>query len=955
MAINIYPPLVNSTQPAFVYTQESLPIYFTLPDINNIGEIKHVQVRIVYQSNNKSIVNTTLYPDGVVYKPIAQVSKSDYANNVYYVNILKSTDLSRSDAWHADYYYKIQVRFGTNDLWGATQQFTSWKNTQVTNRAFSEWSTVMIIKAISEPTVRIANQDKNNVGDLGVEGVDKAELTTTPLFYGVYENSTCNEIAMYYRFQLFSGENELIEDSDWQLHDTSNDEYMSNFSSSIDVYRFDTVLEKEQEYKVLYMIRTENGYEAESEYYEFRVTESYLNRLENIRLSVVDGVQDIIARENACMYIYLDSDEPLSGNYVITRSSEKSDYTIWEDLKYLVFSNRQFDDELVFTDYTVESGVRYKYAFQQENSEGLRSMPLYENTSLDVAPSRVTDFEYSYLLGSEGQLKLMYDAKMSNFKHTVMESKQDTLGSKYPVVLRNGESYYAEFPITGLISLNMDIDNNSLTFFEKRDDGYYYKGQKIISNDKYTKSVLTTTSDSPNQPISTSLNTYDTNLTQDNRFIERVFREKVEEFLNNGDYKLFKSATEGNIFVVLTNVSLTPNETLGRMIYSFSATAYEILDNTIENLDKYNIINIGSFNNVIDVETTLLIGQINGLYKGVTAREGDVIFNESTTDNLINDIVNQCEYVIGGGYQYQFKSLKSIWVEQYPKISYTYELNELYANLATAKNEHGDNSKEVEEIQQQIDELEALIAEIENEEEYPLITFVLNGQEISLGRNKIYNLDDLNLTAADTLYLKHTGAVIVNYIAEVTTIEVKSQTVSSVYTTSVWGQIEGAFTNTKRILNNYNYYRKPNIQRLNVIYDGNGSWYDVDGKTYTMGVIQTLNLTDVIKYETKMQVEEEFDTLFDTYVNETGQYTDGERYYLFESITKLEIEADEGTRMIIGKEGEDKTIVVTMGPTEKYVLDPIDKMVSYIAFEEPTYAIINYRARATIQIMAGGM
>jgi hypothetical protein len=32
------------------------------------------------------------------------------------------------------------------------------------------------------------------------------------------------------------------------------------------------------------------------------------------------------------------------------------------------------------------------------------------------------------------------------------------------------------------------------------------------------------------------------------------------------------------------NVSLTPNDTLGRMLHTFNATAYEIEDNTLSNL-----------------------------------------------------------------------------------------------------------------------------------------------------------------------------------------------------------------------------------------------------------------------------------------------------------------------------------------------------------------------------------
>ena len=70
---------------------------------------------------------------------------------------------------------------------------------------------------------------------------------------------------------------------------------------------------------------------------------------------------------------------------------------------------------------------------------------------------------------------------------------------------------------------------------------------------------------------------------------ERDFREKVMQFLQSPSVKLFKSMTEGNIVVRLMDVSFTPNDTLDRLVYSFSATAYEIAESTIANYDKYNI------------------------------------------------------------------------------------------------------------------------------------------------------------------------------------------------------------------------------------------------------------------------------------------------------------------------------------------------------------------------------
>ena len=62
------------------------------------------------------------------------------------------------------------------------------------------------------------------------------------------------------------------------------------------------------------------------------------------------------------------------------------------------------------------------------------------------------------------------------------------------------------------------------------------------------------------------------------------------EFLEDGQPKLFKSLTEGNIIVRLMDVSLSPQTQLNNYIYSFNATAIEIDDINISNYFKYNIL-----------------------------------------------------------------------------------------------------------------------------------------------------------------------------------------------------------------------------------------------------------------------------------------------------------------------------------------------------------------------------
>ena len=80
-----------------------------------------------------------------------------------------------------------------------------------------------------------------------------------------------------------------------------------------------------------------------------------------------------------------------------------------------------------------------------------------------------------------------------------------------------------------------------------------------------------------------------TSLSDENRYKERQFREAVIAWLTNGEPKYFRSPTEGNHIIRLMNVSLTPNDTVGRLIYSFSATGYEIDDDTYSNLAKYRL------------------------------------------------------------------------------------------------------------------------------------------------------------------------------------------------------------------------------------------------------------------------------------------------------------------------------------------------------------------------------
>jgi hypothetical protein len=154
-------------------------------------------------------------------------------------------------------------------------------------------------------------------------------------------------------------------------------------------------------------------------------------------------------------------------------------------------------------------------------------------------------------------LKVRFNPKITSFKTTVQENKKNTLGGRYPFVFRSGHTYYKEFPISGLISYLMD-DNES--FVSKAKELY-------ITEWKPT-----------------------TNITDENVLLERLFKLKVMEWLNDGRPKLFKSPQEGNYIVRLMNVSLSPNDTVSRMLHTFSCQAVEIADYTPDNLLTYKLL-----------------------------------------------------------------------------------------------------------------------------------------------------------------------------------------------------------------------------------------------------------------------------------------------------------------------------------------------------------------------------
>lgn len=227
------------------------------------------------------------------------------------------------------------------------------------------------------------------------------------------------------------------------------------------------------------------------------------------------------------------------------------------------------------------------------------SLQIWRTTGGKIASETFCDFEDIHLEGNAiERYRVKHDGAISSFQYTVVESKTDTLGGKYPFIRRNGDTYYRQFPLSGLI-----------THFNEKDYPDEYLAENIINyasnapenpkpvEDYFNRRIKERVAD--NQPLedddtlkekyddyyylNSTLNGYTDYL------LEREYREDVLKFLYENKIRLFRSPTEGNILVKLMNITCSPNEQIKRRVYSFQSTAYEVDDFTLANCVKYGI------------------------------------------------------------------------------------------------------------------------------------------------------------------------------------------------------------------------------------------------------------------------------------------------------------------------------------------------------------------------------
>ena len=536
---NLYPPIIDSYMPAFVIgSKKSCRVYFSISAYNSIEDIKNAQVVVSNQNTNLSVLNKDKYPCEIMLTNIHE-DTTRITDDKYYI-IIQDTDIE--DNFEINQYYKVQIRFTSSiapDISIDTpQRIDGWLTANL--HLFSEWSTVCLIRGISYPRLLIDGLDAT--ADEVIWSESNVDIKGKLVFLDEEETDTLKE----YRIKLFNNQNELLVDSGILYPSVYKDVNQINY-----ILKYSLI--DEQSYYFIIEYETKNLYKK-SETFNFIVS----RESEEVISATINATPDEI-NGRAKIDIINSTQDNFLGNIVIRRSSNESNFTVWEDVHIKYFDG---SSTLNYTwyDYTIKSGIWYKYKAQKINSAGIRSQ------AIEIQEPITALFDDMFLVANNKQLNIRFNPKINSYKRNVAETKVDTIGSKYPYITKNGYVDYKQFPISGLITYIMD-KNNMLT-----------SKTELLGND---------------------LELYE-DFNQENRIddfndwtLEREFRDKVLDFLHDNTIKLFKSPTEGNILIKLMNINLSPEVALGRRIYTFTADAYEIDENTTENINKYGIQKVG--------------------------------------------------------------------------------------------------------------------------------------------------------------------------------------------------------------------------------------------------------------------------------------------------------------------------------------------------------------------------
>ncbi len=639
----LYPPLMETFMPAFPYNQTYIKVNFSFSPYNDLSQIKKVHVSLVNQRTNESIFknnysfnatsasnrNKGAISNNIWIIPFNQTNETGITQyltvnktkntGTLLIPISKNTSLLSKELV-INNYYKVQIRFDNEpELDFLTQTQSNVRNNLkdylVTKRQFfSEWSSVCLVRPI--PQVRLLMKEFDTIqGNKVTNNIRSVQPGIIPIAGNLisYKNNNINseittikngkEKIQKYKITITNADKtEVIDSTDWVFPEdkSSSDEifWLADISKAEleeqYIITINCVTTNQYSFSQTYKIKILNfdPIEFEPQWIFKKVSLNHYSDIDSKIITEEDGIVNFS--------IYVPNDLPMGYLYV-KRASSLDNFKNWE-LISCTKNSGQLNKS--FSDYSVGSMVKYRYACQYKIKRNkMWTQTKYSQDTDGNALYIYPDFYDMILTRKNKQLALRYNVQVSSYSSVINRQVINTLGNKYPKFAENAKTNYKKLTISGLLTAEADFNRKFLDdkdYFKQMEDyNKYMDGKYEVRNDTLADNTLTY----ENYPLSyletinatknLTKNTLHDLYPKDNWWWERLFREEVISWLNDGEPKLLRSMTEGNLIVMLTDISLTPNPQVGRRIYNISMTAYEVGDGySLEELSSLGVIDI---------------------------------------------------------------------------------------------------------------------------------------------------------------------------------------------------------------------------------------------------------------------------------------------------------------------------------------------------------------------------
>lgn len=627
---SIFPPVLENRAPAIEFVgstadaeSKTLDIHFMMPTLNGIGgnsDIKNAQVVVRYKANNQIAISPQFLPDRMtLFYNIEDESKYwtiDDTSGLCTLKVPYSCFIGGFPANNTEYF--VQVRFGDSSLWGRNnlglfyedlREFSAWHALQVNSipSHFGEWSNISTVfcTALADTELSV------NVNDYVPEVVweyrpsnDSTDTIEQILVQWEWdEDDKISQTKHYVQSQIFTG--------------AKNGAGNFVFRAKIPIAPVRTItffVNAVTSHNVIYNDRTPLICNPQ----KLPIQQGVDCHVETKELSREENNDGIIAKE---FYFNSPNSEATSLNVYRYNLNTLECVKIESGLPAQLFRH------YIIKDFTVEMGEEYQYVVALVDKYGNVYRVFEKMTNEGIGSggyARLMNMEVSFLTTRHHQLRLHGGVSISGFKRNVSDSFQTTIGSEYPYYSRNGNQNYRSFTLNATISINFDPtfafirlrdgvgatweDGESAKLIFKEEDIF---GDEQFSLSRYRSGYENKFREGPQmkqlQPdmegdlfgpktiysqflYKRTTTNIGTSQSDENIFLERKFRDLVMSWLSDGKPKLYRSETEGNMIVMVSNVSFTPVQKTQRLIYSMSCTITEIAKYNLENLIEYDLI-----------------------------------------------------------------------------------------------------------------------------------------------------------------------------------------------------------------------------------------------------------------------------------------------------------------------------------------------------------------------------